>query len=71
MSGSTLHQSGRKRVVGKGAPATGITAALRGLSSKMRILERFTMSGLKLESVHQDPLHTDNPTHGLNPIENL
>ena len=50
-----------KGVVGKGAQATGMAAALRGLSSKddSRTWGSFTRSGLRLESVHQEPPHTD------------
>ena len=48
-------------MVGNSAQATGMTAALRGLSSKAdsRTWGSFTRSGLRLESVHQEPPHTD------------
>ncbi len=47
--------------VGKGAQATGMTASLRILSSKAdsNTCESFTMSGLKLESVHQESPRSD------------
>ncbi len=47
--------------VGKGAQATGMTASLRILSSKAdsNTWESFTMSGLKLESVHQESPRSD------------
>ncbi len=47
--------------VGKGAQATGMTASLRILSSKAdsNTWERFTRSGLKLESVHQESPRSD------------
>ena len=50
-----------KNVVEKGAQATGITAALKGLwnEAHSRIWWRFTRSGLQLESVLQEPPHTD------------
>ena len=43
----------------EGAQATGITAALRGLSSKGRskMWGSLTSSGLGQESVHQEPTH--------------
>ncbi len=47
--------------VGKGAQATGMTASLRIQSSKAdsNTWESFTRSGLKLESVHQEPPRSD------------
>ncbi len=47
--------------VGKGAQATGMTARLRIQSSKAdsNTWESFTRSGLKLESVHQEPPRSD------------
>ena len=42
-------------MVGKGAQVTGITAALRVLSSKG---QSFTRSGVGQKSVHQEPPHT-------------
>ncbi len=47
--------------VGKGAQATGMTASLRLQSSKAdsNTCESFTMSGLKLESVHQESPRSD------------
>ncbi len=47
--------------VGKGAQATGMTSSLRILSSKAdsNTWEIFTMSELKLESVHQESPRTD------------
>ncbi len=47
-------------MVGKGAQATGMTAALGRLSGKAdsRTWESFTRSGLKPESAHQEPPHT-------------
>ncbi len=47
--------------VGKGAQATGMSASLRILSSKAdsNTWESFTMSGLKLESVHQESPRSD------------
>ncbi len=47
--------------VGKGAQATGMTASLRIQSSKAdsNTCESFTMSGLKLQSVHQESPRSD------------
>ncbi len=47
--------------VGKGAQATGMTASLRIQSSKAdsNTYESFTMSGLKLELVHQESPRSD------------
>ncbi len=47
--------------VGIGAQAIGMTTSLRILSSKAdsNNLESFTRSGLKLESVHQEPPCSD------------
>ncbi len=50
-----------RNCVGKGAQATGMTASLRTLSSKadLNTWDRCIMSGLKLESVHQESPHSD------------
>uniref|UniRef100_A0A670XTH7 Serine/threonine kinase 33 n=1 Tax=Pseudonaja textilis TaxID=8673 RepID=A0A670XTH7_PSETE len=50
-----------KSVEEKGAQAAGMTPAWRGLSGKghSKVLGTFTRSGLRLESVHQEPPHTD------------
>ncbi len=55
------HLSGRKKCGRKGAQPTERTAALWGLSSKIdsRIWVNFTRNGLRLESRHQEPPHTD------------
>lgn len=49
-----------KRVLGKGAQATEMAAALRSLSSKAdsRTWENFTQSGMRLELVHEEPPST-------------
>ncbi|MEQ2282209.1 hypothetical protein AMECASPLE_038166 [Ameca splendens] len=56
----------RKPVLGKGAPATGRTAALGRLSSPInsKIWGRFPRTGLRLESVHQEPPHRQIPDMG-------
>ncbi len=53
--------TGRKNWVGKCAPATGMTASLRILSSKVdsNTWESFTRSELKLESVYQESPRSD------------
>ncbi len=52
---------GRKRCGKKNVQAIGITAPWRGLWNKThsKMWGRFTKSGLQLESVLQEPLHTD------------
>jgi len=49
-----------KSVAGKGAQTSGMTAVIRRLSSEAdsRTWKSFTRSGLKLESVHQEPART-------------
>ncbi len=51
----------RKKLGGKGAQVTGMTASLRILSSKAdsNTWESFTRSELKLESVHQESPRSD------------
>ncbi len=53
--------TGRKKLVGKCAQATGMTASLRILSSNAdsNTWESFTRSELKLESVHQESPRSD------------
>ncbi len=51
----------RKKLVGKGAQATGMTASLRILLRKVdsKTWESFSRSGLKLESVYQESSCSD------------